>query len=138
MTHDIIGDLAATLRAYDVRCEIALERETWIVRVGDGLSAHADLETAIEAAVVTMAALRSESVAAASIAGAHPRNGGRGVSWATARNMWRRGAGDGAQERPRSEHIYAVMRGEKSIAYYGDRAAAERAVRDIFRGATVT
>lgn len=57
MTDEMTLDLAAMLPK--ITAEINLLRGVWIVRIGEGIAAHEDIEIAVEAAVVMMASLAS-------------------------------------------------------------------------------
>lgn len=63
MSHDTIGDLASTLLAFGVRCQIDLEGGLWTVQVGPARACHADLEIALDEAVKAMATAASKAVA---------------------------------------------------------------------------
>lgn len=63
MTHDTIGDLAETLIAFGVRCQIDLEGGVWTVRVGPATACGADLETTLDEAIRAMAEQASRAVA---------------------------------------------------------------------------
>lgn len=63
MTHDTIGDLASTLLAFGVRCNIELDGGIWVVRVGPAMASSADLEAALDEAIRAMAQAASKAVA---------------------------------------------------------------------------
>lgn len=63
MSHDTIGDLAETLIAFGVRCEIELDGGLWVVRVGPAQAIGADLEQALDEAIKAMAEQASRAVA---------------------------------------------------------------------------
>lgn len=63
MTHDTIGDLASTLIAFGVRCNIELDGGIWVVRVGPAAACGADLEAALDEAIRAMAEAASKAVA---------------------------------------------------------------------------
>lgn len=63
MIHDTIGDLASTLLAFGVRCNIELDGGIWVVRVGPATACDADLEAALDEAIRALALAASKAVA---------------------------------------------------------------------------
>jgi hypothetical protein len=60
VTHTTLGDLAHVLRAYGATADIALYRGRWTVHLSTSdhvvVAEHADLETALDAAITAAAA----------------------------------------------------------------------------------
>lgn len=63
MTPQTIGELATTLEAFGVRCQIDLEGGVWTVRVGPAMASGEDFGAVMDEAIRGMARAVSKAVA---------------------------------------------------------------------------